>query len=130
MPEAKSAAASADAAPSGNSNSTVTVLALAGSLPMIYVDPVLVEQAFVQIVDNAAKYSPVGSTIKIAAKRNGRDVLLSVSDRGAGLSPEDRHSTSTGWPQRDIRVAALLSGTDLLGESKRPGTGRPSMAIS
>ena len=28
------------------------------NLPFIYVDPVLVEQAFVQIVDNAAKYSP------------------------------------------------------------------------
>ena len=30
------------------------------NLPFIYVDPVLVEQAFVQIVDNAAKYSPAG----------------------------------------------------------------------
>ena len=28
------------------------------NLPFIYVDPVLVEQAFVQVVDNAAKYSP------------------------------------------------------------------------
>ena len=33
------------------------------NLPFIYVDPVLVEQAFVQIVDNAAKYSPTGSPI-------------------------------------------------------------------
>ena len=33
------------------------------NLPFIYVDPVLVEQAFVQIVDNAAKYSSTGSTI-------------------------------------------------------------------
>ena len=48
------------------------------NLPFIYVDPVLVEQAFVQIVDNAAKYSPTGSTIIVAAKRNGHDVVLSV----------------------------------------------------
>ncbi len=41
------------------------------NLPLIYVDAVLVEQAFVQIVDNAAKYSPTGSPIKVAAKRNG-----------------------------------------------------------
>jgi two-component system sensor histidine kinase KdpD len=33
------------------------------NLPLIYVDAVLVEQAFVQIVDNAAKYSPPGSPI-------------------------------------------------------------------
>src|SRR5262245_5015752 len=50
------------------------------NLPFIYVDAVLVEQAFVQIVDNAAKYSPTGSPITIAAKRNGRDVVLSVHD--------------------------------------------------
>ncbi len=33
------------------------------NLPFIYVDPMLVEQAFVQVVDNAAKYSPPGSAI-------------------------------------------------------------------
>ena len=59
------------------------------NLPFIYVDPVLVEQAFVQIVDNAAKYSPNGSTINVMAKRNGRDVMLSVNDAGAGLTAEE-----------------------------------------
>src|SRR4051794_12532466 len=48
------------------------------NLPFIYVDPVLTGQAFVQIVDNAAKYSPPGSTITVAAKRNGEEVELSV----------------------------------------------------
>jgi two-component system sensor histidine kinase KdpD len=56
------------------------------NLPFLYVDPVLVEQAFVQIVDNAAKYSPAGSTIAVAAKRNGHGVILSVSDSGTGLT--------------------------------------------
>ena len=59
------------------------------NLPFIYVDAVLVEQAFVQIVDNAAKYSPTGSPITIAAKRNGRDVVLSVRDQGVGLTAEE-----------------------------------------
>ena len=52
------------------------------NLPFIYVDPVLVEQAFVQIVDNAAKYSPAGSTIDVSAKRNGHDVVLTVQRQG------------------------------------------------
>ena len=43
---------------------------------------VLVEQAFVQIVDNAAKYSPAGSPITVAAERNGSHVVLSVRDAG------------------------------------------------
>ena len=51
------------------------------NLPFIYVDAVLVEQAFVQIVDNAAKYSPAGSPIDDRGQRNGSDVVLSVRDQ-------------------------------------------------
>src|SRR4029453_3016728 len=65
------------------------VLDMDSTLPFIYVDPVLVQQAFVQIVDNAPKYSPGGSTIDISAKRNGHDVVLSVNDRGAGLTKDE-----------------------------------------
>jgi two-component system, OmpR family, sensor histidine kinase KdpD len=77
------------------------------NLPFIYVDPVLVAQAFGQIVDNAAKYSPPGSPITVAAKRNGRDIVLSVRDEGAGLTAQEstqlgerffrgpRHATTT-----------------------------------
>jgi two-component system, OmpR family, sensor histidine kinase KdpD len=60
------------------------------NLPFIYVDPVLVQQAFVQIVDNAAKYSPAGSTINVSAKRNGHDVVFTVDDKGAGLTTEEK----------------------------------------
>lgn len=56
------------------------------NLPLVFVDPVLVEQAFVQIVDNAVKYSPTASPITVAAKRNGSNVVLSVRDQGAGLT--------------------------------------------
>ena len=47
---------------------TVSCSIMDSNLPFIYVDPVLVEQAFVQIVDNAAKYSPAGSTIRRVGK--------------------------------------------------------------
>jgi two-component system sensor histidine kinase KdpD len=66
------------------------LLELDTNLPLIYVDAVLVEQAFVQIVDNAAKYSPAGSAITLSAKRNGSNVVLSVRDQGAGVAPEER----------------------------------------
>ena len=64
-------------------------LDLDANLPLIYVDAVLVEQAFVQVVDNAAKYSPAGSPIMVAAKRNGSHVVLSVRDQGVGLSESE-----------------------------------------
>jgi two-component system sensor histidine kinase KdpD len=82
------------------------------NLPLIYVDPVLVEQAFVQIVDNAAKYSPAGSPITVAAKRNGRDVVLSVHDEGAGLTANESAQIGERF-FRGARHAATTSGSGL-----------------
>ena len=82
------------------------------NLPLIYVDAVLVEQAFVQIVDNAAKYSPTGSPIIIAAKRNGRDVVLSVQDQGVGLTAEESAQLGERF-FRGARHAATTSGSGL-----------------
>ena len=72
----------------------------------------LVEQAFVQIVDNAAKYSPTGSPIILAAKRNGRDVVLSVHDNGVGLTAEENARLGERF-FRSARQAAATSGSGL-----------------
>jgi two-component system sensor histidine kinase KdpD len=82
------------------------------NLPFIYVDAVLVEQAFVQIVDNAAKYSPSGSPITVAAKRNGRDVVLSVHDNGVGITAEEQSQLGERF-FRGARHAAATSGSGL-----------------
>ena len=82
------------------------------NLPFVYVDAVLVEQAFVQIVDNAAKYSPAGSPITVAAKRNGRDVVLSVRDDGAGLTAEENAQLGQRF-FRGARHAATTPGSGL-----------------
>src|SRR5258706_3336418 len=82
------------------------------NLPFIYVDAVLVEQAFVQIVDNAAKYSPMGSPITLAAKRNGHDVVLSVRDAGVGLTPEENEHLGERF-FRSPRSAPTTSGSGL-----------------
>jgi two-component system sensor histidine kinase KdpD len=81
-------------------------------LPLIYVDAVLVEQAFVQIVDNAAKYSPAGSPITVAAKRNGSHVVLSVRDEGAGLTAEENGQIYERF-FRGHRLASTTSGSGL-----------------
>jgi two-component system sensor histidine kinase KdpD len=73
---------------------------------------VLVEQAFGQIVDNAAKYSPPGSPITVAAKRNGRDVVLSVHDEGVGLTAQENAQLGERF-FRGARHAATTSGSGL-----------------
>ena len=82
------------------------------NLPFIYVDPVLVEQAFGQIVDNAAKYSPPGSPITVAAKRNGRDIVLSVHDQGVGLTAQESAQLGERF-FRGARHATTTSGSGL-----------------
>jgi two-component system sensor histidine kinase KdpD len=87
-------------------------VAMDSNLPLIYVDPVLVEQAFVQVVDNAAKYSSAGSTINIAAKRNGHDVIFAVRDTGAGLSGDELSHLGERF-FRGQRHSLIASGSGL-----------------
>jgi two-component system sensor histidine kinase KdpD len=82
------------------------------NLPFIYVDPVLIEQAFAQVVDNAAKYSPAGSNITVAAKRNGHGLVLSVKDHGLGLTEEESSQIGDRF-FRGARHAATASGSGL-----------------
>jgi two-component system sensor histidine kinase KdpD len=81
-------------------------------LPLVHVDPVLVRQALVQIFDNAAKYSPPGSRITIAARARDGRMILSVSDQGAGLTV-DEESKIWGRFARGERHAITTSGSGL-----------------
>lgn len=59
-------------------------------LPRIAVDPVLIGQALANVLENAAKYSPVGAAITLAADAGNGKVRVTVSDEGPGIAPEDR----------------------------------------
>jgi two-component system sensor histidine kinase KdpD len=63
--------------------------AIEKDLPLLELDPLLMEQVLINLLDNAAKYSPVGSTITIAAMRENAAVRVQVIDEGPGI-PEDR----------------------------------------
>jgi two-component system, OmpR family, sensor histidine kinase KdpD len=65
------------------------VLDLPPGLPMLELDVVLFEQVLVNLLDNAAKYSPPGSRIVISANGNERKVELNVRDEGPGIPAED-----------------------------------------
>lgn len=58
---------------------------LPADLPLLRFDAVLLERLFANLLENAAKYSPPGSHIEIAARVRGDMVEVSVSDDGPGL---------------------------------------------
>ena len=58
-------------------------------LPLVNVDPVLLEQAVGQLIENAVKYSPADSDIAIVARAERDYVILSITDQGVGLTGEE-----------------------------------------
>jgi two-component system, OmpR family, sensor histidine kinase KdpD len=64
-------------------------VALAADLPMVELDPVLFEQVLFNLLDNAAKYAPQRTTIRIASWREREAVYLQVIDEGDGIPPGD-----------------------------------------
>jgi two-component system sensor histidine kinase KdpD len=58
-------------------------------LPLVPMDFVLMDQVFVNLLDNAVKYSPSGAPIEVSARRDGNNVVAEVADRGVGIPAED-----------------------------------------
>ncbi len=66
-----------------------TEVDLAKDLPMVKIDPVLFEQVVFNLLDNAAKYAPAGTTVRIRGWRDRDTVGLQVLDEGEGIPPGD-----------------------------------------
>jgi two-component system sensor histidine kinase KdpD len=92
-------------------------LELASDMPMLELDPVLFEQVLFNLLDNAAKYSPAGTTISIRSQRDKTAMSLQVIDEGDGIPPAELESVF----HKFYRVQK--------GDHVRPGTGL-GLAIS
>lgn len=62
---------------------------LRDDVPLVRVDATLIEQVLANLLENAAKYTPIGTPIALSAKAQGKEVLVSVADEGPGLPPGD-----------------------------------------
>lgn len=87
------------------------VTRLPAGLPALDLDPVLFEHVLVNLLDNAAKYTPAGTTVTLAAYATGEHVELTIADEGPGIPADilprvfekfvraegaDRHRAGTG----------------------------------
>ncbi len=62
-------------------------VSLPPDLPLVPLDAVLIEQVFINLVENAVKYTPPGTPIEITATAVEGAVRVDVADRGPGLPP-------------------------------------------
>ena len=85
---------------------------LAADLPLVHVDPVLIQQTLIQIFDNSVKYSPPGSTITVTARSADGRLTISVTDQGCGLTPPEQERMWERF-ERGERHIAITSGSGL-----------------
>lgn len=62
-------------------------VALAADLPWLHIDAVLMERVLVNLLENAVKFTPVGTPIEIRGVALADEVELTVQDHGPGLPP-------------------------------------------
>jgi signal transduction histidine kinase len=58
-------------------------------VPIVNVDANMIERSIINLVDNAIKYTPNGGIIKVGVKRKDDNLLITISDNGYGISPEN-----------------------------------------
>jgi len=58
-------------------------------LPLVWVDDVLLEQVFINLLENAVKYTPAGSAIRVNARALATHVEVAVEDNGSGFAQGD-----------------------------------------
>jgi signal transduction histidine kinase len=103
-------------------------------------DPTRLSQIVLNVLNNAAKYTPEGGTIRLAVDRDGRDVVVRVRDNGIGISADllpkvfDLFTQGDLTPERShgglgIGLALVRQLTEMHGGSVQAysaGTGRGS----
>ncbi len=62
---------------------------VSSGLPQVPADRTRIVRILENLIDNAIKYSPNGGEVSVSARLDGDHVLVSVSDRGIGIAPED-----------------------------------------
>jgi signal transduction histidine kinase len=58
--------------------------------PFHFFDAVRMKQAFINLLTNAIEASPENETVIVSSHRKGRELIVDVSDRGCGISSDDR----------------------------------------
>ncbi len=80
------------------------------SLSKIYVDSKAISEALYNLLDNAVKYSPKDSKIKISAKKINDNLQISVEDEGTGIAESEREKVFQKFYRGDEKIKGFGMG--------------------
>ncbi|WIE48868.1 sensor histidine kinase KdpD [Pseudomonas sp. GM17] len=63
---------------------------LPAELPLLFVHAALIEQALINVLENAARFSPANGRLQLSVGTRDTELLFAVSDEGPGIPVEDR----------------------------------------
>ena len=79
----------------------------------VLADPDRLVQAMTNLIGNAIKFSPEGSTVTVQARAREKDMLFSVTDRGRGIPPEKIEGIFNRFEQVDASDSRDKGGPGL-----------------
>lgn len=88
-------------------------LALPETLPLVETDPGKVHQILCNLVDNALKYTPAGTTVQVTASAHANGVSISVTDQGGGIPAGAQDKIFDRFYQVDQSATRAVGGAGL-----------------
>lgn len=86
---------------------------LAEDVPPVLVDYTLIDQVVVNLLDNAARYAPAGTTITLRLRQDGDRALLSVADQGPGIPAAERERVFERFVRLPMAEGSRAPGSGL-----------------
>ncbi len=100
-------------APRMKSRKQQLILAVPETLPPVMADVRRMRQVLANLLDNAAKYTPVGGRVTVQAGEENGDVVISVIDTGPGIPAEHLAQIFEPFHRVDSRLTRTVGGTGL-----------------
>ena len=86
---------------------------IAEDVPEVEVDPEAIEQALLNLVNNAIKYSAEAKHIRLEVRRDGERVVISVRDRGIGVAKVEQKRIFEKFYRAETSLVHTTKGSGL-----------------
>ena len=86
---------------------------LPADLPLVPIDELLIEQVFINLLENAVRYTPAGTPIEISAGTEGRSLVVEVADRGPGVPAGQEEAVFGRFYRANAALADAGAGSGL-----------------
>jgi signal transduction histidine kinase len=89
------------------------VAGVPANLPLVQADEARITQVLSNLISNAIKYSPEGGEIRVTGVSTPKDVIITVSDKGPGIAPEEQAQLFNRFYRVDNAMTRKTQGAGL-----------------